>query len=651
MWKVISDLFFPTEYMPHGTCYLWQPSLIWLNVVSDLFIAFAYFSIPACLIYFVRRRSDVPFANIFVLFGAFIISCGTTHLLEVWTLWHPAYWVLAGVKLLTALVSIYTVIEIIPIIPQALSLPSPAELGALNEELITQIDQREEAEKEIRQLYTQLEQRVVERTLDLELLNLQIQENKYFAEKITDLTPNIIYIYDLAENRNIFCNRFVNELLGYSPQEVQAMGQMVLAKVIHPDHVEEIKEHFHSCLDLKGDQFIEIEYRVQDVKGKSRWLAARNAIFERDQDGIPKQIIGIAYEITKRKETELQLKQLNQELASRVNELESRTQEMIQLGELNDYLQACLTTSEVEKALPDLLKPLFPNCSGSVFIFRPSKDLLEAVATWGDTQVSNQMLLPSECWGIRRGSIHKAQITSPKLFCQHIEPHPLSGATLCLPLSAQGETLGLLNLYFPQEKDLTAGKQRLGETVSKQLGLSFANLKLQQTLKEQSIIDSLTGLYNRRHLEQALTKEVGFSLRKQQPMGLIILDLDNFSRFNDVYGHQAGDLALREISRYIMENIRSYDIACRYGAEKFAIIMPGSAVESTLHRAEQLREGINKLQFQFNKTYVSPVSASFGVCCCPTHSDNTKGLLRLASEAVDLAKQQGKDRVVLASST
>jgi len=486
MWKVISDLFFPSEYMPHGSCYLWQPSLVWLNVVSDLLITFAYFSIPAFLIYFVRKRSDVPFTNIFFLFGAFIISCGTTHLLEVWTLWHPAYWVLGGVKLFTALVSVYTVIEIIPIIPKALSLPSLEELAALNQELITQIGEREEAEKQIRHLYTQLEQRVVERTLDLELLNLQIEESKYFAEKIADLTPNIIYIYDLLEKRNIFCNRFVHELLGYSAPEVEAMGQMVLDKIVHPEHLEELKEHFQSCLQLQGDQFIEIEYRIQDSKGKLRWLSARDAVFERNKDGTPKQIIGIAYEITKRKETELEFKKLNQELVSQVDELESRTQEMIQLGELTDYLQACLTASEAEKALPDLLKPLFPDCSGTVFMFRPSKDLLEAVANWGEAHVTNQILLPSECWGIRRGSIHKAQSQSPKLFCQHIEPHPITGTTVCLPLSAQGETLGLLNLYFPQEQDLTEGKQRLGETVSKQLALSFANLKLQQSLLASS---------------------------------------------------------------------------------------------------------------------------------------------------------------------
>ena len=124
MWQILTNLFSPSQYMPHGQCYLWQTPLIWLHVVSDLLIAIAYFSIPAMLIYFVWRRSDIPFFNFFILFGAFIILCGTGHLLDIWTLWHPAYWVSGFELAITALVSCFTALQMVTLLPQFLGLQS-----------------------------------------------------------------------------------------------------------------------------------------------------------------------------------------------------------------------------------------------------------------------------------------------------------------------------------------------------------------------------------------------------------------------------------------------------------------------------------------------------------------------------------------------
>lgn len=143
------------DYMPHGYCYLWNPGLVWLHVVSDFLTAAAYYSIPVTLLYFVRKRSDLPYAGVFILFGAFIIACGTTHLMEIWSLWHSNYWISGSLKALTALISVYTAIELIPIIPQALALPSPAQLEAANQ---------------------QLEKRVQERTAQIEKTNQELKK-------------------------------------------------------------------------------------------------------------------------------------------------------------------------------------------------------------------------------------------------------------------------------------------------------------------------------------------------------------------------------------------------------------------------------------------------------------------------------------------
>ncbi|HEY9633022.1 MAG TPA: PAS domain S-box protein [Coleofasciculaceae cyanobacterium] len=148
MLEVLKNLFASRSFIPHGHCYLWRHELVWLHVVSDSVIAIAYYSIPITLVYFVRKRVDLPFNWIFLLFGAFIIACGTTHVMEIWTLWHPTYWLSGFLKAITAVVSMYTAAELIPLVNQALALPSPAQLEAANRELEREISDRKRVEKE-----------------------------------------------------------------------------------------------------------------------------------------------------------------------------------------------------------------------------------------------------------------------------------------------------------------------------------------------------------------------------------------------------------------------------------------------------------------------------------------------------------------------
>ncbi|MEW6498373.1 MAG: histidine kinase dimerization/phospho-acceptor domain-containing protein, partial [Cyanobacteriota bacterium] len=137
------------NFIPHGHCYLWKPELVWLHIIADTLITLAYYSIPIMLVYFVRQRRDLPFHRIFLLFGAFIVSCGTTHIMEIWTLWHPDYWLSGLVKAITAVISLYTAWEMIPLLPKALAIPSPAQLEAANQALIEEIVERKRAEREL----------------------------------------------------------------------------------------------------------------------------------------------------------------------------------------------------------------------------------------------------------------------------------------------------------------------------------------------------------------------------------------------------------------------------------------------------------------------------------------------------------------------
>lgn len=152
MLELVKNILSPSPYIPHGHCYLWQTPLVGLHLVSDAFIAIAYFSIPIMLIYFVQKRRDIPFSRVFLLFGAFIVFCGTGHLLNIWTLWHPDYWVSGIVQALTALVSCYTALQLVELLPQFLALQTPEQLETINCELQKQVAERQRTEETLRMI-------------------------------------------------------------------------------------------------------------------------------------------------------------------------------------------------------------------------------------------------------------------------------------------------------------------------------------------------------------------------------------------------------------------------------------------------------------------------------------------------------------------
>ena len=172
-WKTF---FSSGSFIPHGHCYLWQTKLVWLHVASDSLIAIAYFSIPITLLYFISKREDLPFNWIFAMFGAFIVACGITHLFEIWTLWHPTYWLSGTMKAITAIISFATAILLVNLIPQALALPSPAQLAFANQLLEAEIVERQLAESALKKAKEELEIRVEERTAELKQQTLQLEQ-------------------------------------------------------------------------------------------------------------------------------------------------------------------------------------------------------------------------------------------------------------------------------------------------------------------------------------------------------------------------------------------------------------------------------------------------------------------------------------------
>jgi PAS domain S-box-containing protein len=294
---LMSDLF-----IPHGHCYLWKPDLVGLHLGSDLTIAIAYFSIPLTLFYFVKKREDLPFNWIFSLFGAFIILCGTTHLLEVWTLWHPVYWLSGAVKAITAIVSAYTAVVLVKLIPQALLLPSPAQLTTANQALQHQIRERELAEAQIQLLNDRLEIRVVERTRELEASMLQVRDLAERMELAIEAAQMGACDWNILTQKIIW-NDYHVKLLGYTPGAAE-YSYADWERRVHPEDLPRVKAAIELAMATQTDY--SSEYRVIWADGSIHWLNGFGRFYY-DQDGQPIRMTGVAEDITDRKQSELAL--------------------------------------------------------------------------------------------------------------------------------------------------------------------------------------------------------------------------------------------------------------------------------------------------------------------------------------------------------
>ena len=357
-----------------------------------------------------------------------------------------------------------------------------------------------------------------------------------------------------------------------------------------------------------------------------------------------------------RRAQEAQIHGLNRDLEERVlqrtNELEAanrsltaRNIEVSSLSELSRVLLASLTLAEAYKAMPRLLERLMPHTSGRLYTMNASATFLELQCAWGGPRLAAEMVRPDECWALRTGTAHVTNDAAADMVCPHqaaLRPAPQS---LCVPLTAQNEGLGLL--YIEPEANaagVDSSLRLVAEAATEQLALGIASLRMREQLRHQSIKDLLTGLYNRRYLEEAAERELHLARRKHSELAVIMLDVDHFKKFNDQHGHEAGDQMLKAMGALIRRTVRASDIACRYGGEEFTVLMPETGREAALKRAETLRVAASELR----TGALPPVTLSLGVALFPSHGQEWSEFLHAADLALYEAKRAGRNRVQLA---
>lgn len=338
---------------------------------------------------------------------------------------------------------------------------------------------------------------------------------------------------------------------------------------------------------------------------------------------------------------------IQQHLSAEQEELEehvaSRTREIELLQRLANMLAACNSLAEAQQVVEDIVPRILGNINGAISIIRSSRNQLEIKLDWGGEWPAATAYSPDECWALRKGKYHLANDEYIALPCGHM--HAVGNdQSLCIPLITHGNTIGMMHLYLGEQKELDQEMMQLAFTVAEHLGLALANLSLQEKLREQAVRDPLTGLHNRRYLEESIGHELMRAKRHHQQLSVLMLDMDHFKRFNDNFGHDAGDYVLKSLATLLTNCMRGEDIICRIGGEELAVLLPHTDASSAIEVGSKLCEQVRDLHLKFNDTPLGKLTLSVGVSTFPVDAEEADALLKLADTALYAAKSNGRDQ-------
>jgi diguanylate cyclase (GGDEF)-like protein/PAS domain S-box-containing protein len=440
-----------------------------------------------------------------------------------------------------------------------------------------------------------------------------------------------ILILDAETGEVTDANPFIEELLGYPRSELlgKALWDLGPFKDIVASQaafrrlqLQKYVRYEDLPLETKDGQRRQVEF-VSNV-----YLAGEQTVIQCN-----------VRDITARKQAEADVRKVNTELSGLVVELQRRDLQRQSLIRMTDLLQICTTQAEAYQVVGLMASEFYPGQGGSLAIQHGWDHSFETVARWGKTELMEPIFALEDCWAMRRGQTG--------LLCRHFV-HPPPAGYLCVPLVVQGDTFGVLSFSNGVSAEAQpTSQQQLAITIGEAIKLALSNLRLKDELREQAVRDPLTGLFNRRYLEDSLMRELHRARRGSGLLCLVMLDLDQFKQFNDSFGHSAGDQMLRALAQLLQQHLRDSDILCRYGGEEFVLVLPDSSLADTLERVEQVRVLVKDLRVGPGEQMLQPVTLSAGVAGAYEHGFDARELLRAADNAMYAAKRAGRDRIVV----
>jgi diguanylate cyclase (GGDEF)-like protein/PAS domain S-box-containing protein len=478
------------------------------------------------------------------------------------------------------------------------------------------------------------------------LAEIALQESEASLRSFYDSSPMMMGIVEIAEDDIIHLadNLAAAQFFGKTVEEMKNKKASEIG--VSREIINKWLCHYRESAAKKSP--VRFEY-IHKCEYTAKWFSATVSPICVSNDNYSK-FSYIVVDITEHKQIQENLEIANVQLTNWVRELEERNREIILLGKMSKVLQTCSSLEEAHQVLAGLVQPLFPEFFGALFIIKSENNSIGFVASWGDEKFKHQLYsshnesLLSKC-----ENCYLIEVNNRELSHHQVNKCQWNSETFCIPIVAQGKLLGILHLCANKPEQFNVAKQQLALTVVENISLTLANLKLYEELQQQSIRDPLTGLYNRRYLEEYLEREIQRAMRNSLSLAVMMIDVDHFKQFNDKFGHEAGDTVLRELGNFLQKEFRGSDVVCRYGGEEFTIILPEISKQNAFNRAEKVRKGVKHLNIQHWSNRLNAITISLGVACFPEDGLTGTALMQAADEALYSAKQLGRDRVVSAS--
>lgn len=466
-----------------------------------------------------------------------------------------------------------------------------------------------------------------------------------------------------------YCNQQFYELTGLSKE--QALG-LAWQKALHPDDRPLALQNWENS--RRTGTSYDVEYRLRTAAGEYRWHLVR-ATPMRDGDGAIVKWYGAATDIddqirhqevleaqlkehtdalmdantrlqTEMRERALAQQELNLKSERMVRDLTVRSNRATNLAKMAELLQSCAAVKDACSVVAGMAPKIFPEFCGALLLLNASRETLDLSAAWSGCEIAGKEFKPEDCWALRTGRPHLVAPGNHTVECGHAAAGQYS--YLCLPLLAHGEAIGVVHFQLKAPGELSQPVLLVANMFGEQISLSIANIRLRDALRNQSIRDPLTGVYN---LEEMMERETRRAVRAEHGLGVLMLDLDHFKKFNDTYGHEDGDEVLRETASFLLKSVRAEDIVCRFGGEEFVVILPAADLNVTEARAERIRSRLRELAVSHQGQSLGMITVSIGVAELPEHGTTAKELLESADAALYRAKREGRDRVAVAETS
>ena len=453
---------------------------------------------------------------------------------------------------------------------------------------------------------------------------------------VTDINDKVVWLNTGFEKLTGFT---LKEMLGHPP------GDFLRGDLTESDAIQKIDD----CITNRRPVDIEVQYRRKD--NTPFWMESRiTPVF--DKDGAHTHFMSSSRDVTARRALEKATKEAtdNEQL---------RQQERRLLSQVSEWLYSAKSLKELLQVISRSLETLMPEAEGQLYIYSETRDTLDLSIQWGGADNAQEHIEPDDCWALRRGRAYAFGMRPIEFPCGHSHSVEDDSPYFCIPITAHGQTNGLLHLNFgafapdrsQREKFKYFLDQRweLALLCAEQISLAIANVQLRQELVDQSVRDPLTNLWNRRWFLEAAQQQLTRAKTAREPCSLISLDVDNFKKFNDMHGHDAGDLVLRSLGARMIEFFTENCAPCRLGGEEFIVLCSGMTEAKTAEISEQFRQQVMEITIKYSGADLPPITVSAGVAATPDGACDLESLVKSADLALYEAKRLGRNQVVTQS--